>query len=129
MTEQLRNFEVSDPFGRPWRVEFRWLQNAISIRHADAVDLKYYISNDEERRELVVALPHRDLLDLAAGRGRPLTDAWCLRLGALQVQEMISSWTGMESPLITLDPAGLARLNGLIEASRKEAGDLAGRTR
>ncbi|HNY38892.1 MAG TPA: hypothetical protein PKJ41_00795 [Bryobacteraceae bacterium] len=129
MTEQLRNFDVSDPFGRLWRVEFRWLQNAISIRHADAIDLKYYISDGEQRRELVVALPHASLLSLAAERDRKLTDAWCMRLGALQVQHMISTWTGMESPLITLDAGSLARLNAAIEASASEARSLAARTR
>ena len=58
MSENLRRFSVNDPFGRCWDAEFRWQQNAISIRHADAIDCKYYVSTGEERRELVVSLPH-----------------------------------------------------------------------
>ncbi len=65
----MRRFQVADPFGRTWDVEFRWQQNAISIRHADAVDCKYYISCGDEKRELVVALRHPDLLRVAAERG------------------------------------------------------------
>lgn len=129
MSEQLRNFEVSDPFGRPWRVEFRWLQNAISIRHADAIDLKYYVSDGQERREVVVALPHALLLRAAAKSGRQLTDAWCLRLGALQVRHMITTWTGLESPIVTLDAAALARLNEQLEASQSGQRELAERIR
>jgi len=129
MTEQLRNFEVADPFGRAWQVEFRWLQNAISIRHADAIDLKYYISDGQERRELVVALPHAPLLKVAAEAGRKVTDAWCLRLGALQIRRMISTWTGLENPVAALDEAALARLNLEVEASQSDQRDLAQRIR
>lgn len=129
MSEQLRNFEVSDPFGRKWQVEFRWLQNAISIRHADAIDLKYYISDGEERRELVVALPHAALIKLATGRGRQLTDAWCLHLGAAHVRQMISTGSDMETSLVTLDASTLARLNEQLEALSARQRDLAGRTR
>ena len=36
MPENFRAFEAGpDPFGQTWQVEFRWIQNAISIRHAD----------------------------------------------------------------------------------------------
>ncbi len=129
MREQLRNFQVTDPFGRQWDVEFRWLQNAISIRHADAVDLKYYVSNREERRELVVALPHPDLLCLAAESGRKLSDAWCLRLGARQVEYMIATWADMDKPLATVSSADLARFNAALEAEAAEARELAARTR
>ena len=61
MLQNPRAFQATDLFGRTWSVEFRWLQNAISIRHADAVDLKYFLSSDEERREIVLALPHAEL--------------------------------------------------------------------
>ncbi len=129
MREQLRNFQVTDPFGRQWDVEFRWLQNAISIRHADAVDLKYYISNGDERRELVVALPHSELLRLAAERGRELSDAWCLRLGARQVEFMIATWAGMDKPVATVSSTDLARFNAALESAAAEARELAARTR
>lgn len=129
MREQLRNFQVSDPFGRAWNVEFRWLQNAISIRHADTVDVKYYITDGDERRELVVALPHPHLLKLCTEQGRPMTDAWCLRLGAAHLRHMVSTWADMDKTLVTPDAAELSAYNAEIEAGDKSAQELAARTR
>lgn len=129
MRDQPRNFQVTDPFGREWNVEFRWLQNAISIRHADAVDLKYYISNADERRELIVALPHPDLLRLAEERGRRLTDAWCMRLAARQVEHMIATWADMDKPLATVSAPDLARFNAALETAAAGTRELAARTR
>ncbi len=104
MSQDLRHFEVADPFGRTWNVEFRWQQNAISIRHADAIDCKYYISAGDEKRELVVAL-----LEVAARRGRPLTDPWVIRLANCHVRHMISTWEDMEKVLVTVPLAELDR--------------------
>ena len=45
MSDQTRLFEAGpDPFGRMWKVQFRWLQTGISIRHADTVDVKFFVS-------------------------------------------------------------------------------------
>lgn len=45
MSDQSRLFQAGpDPFGRMWNVQFRWLQTAISIRHADTVDVKFWVS-------------------------------------------------------------------------------------
>ena len=67
MPENYRRFQAGpDPFGRIWQVEFRWLQTAISIRHADTVDVKFVLWTDgEERQERVLALPHAGLLELS----------------------------------------------------------------
>ena len=67
MPDNFRDFTVGpDPFGRTWQAYFRWLQNGISIRHADTVDVKFGISTagvlSEER---VIALPHPALLALS----------------------------------------------------------------
>lgn len=121
MPENFRRFEVADPFGRVWQVEFRWQQNAISIRHCDAVDCKYYITDGEEKREVVVALMHADLLALAARRGRPLTDAWCMRLAGFHLQHMISTWEDMERTIVTAPVAALeAHSKAIEEAEKKE---------
>ncbi len=121
MSENYRSFEVTDPFGRVWQVEFRWQQNAISIRHADAVDCKYYISSGDQKRELVCALQQKDLLAIAAAQGREVTDAWCIALAGRHVRHLISTWTDMEKTLITVDPADLERhAASLAEAVRLE---------
>ena len=42
-----RQFEAGpDPFGRKFQVYFKWLQTAISIRHADTVDVKFVLEDD-----------------------------------------------------------------------------------
>lgn len=125
MRDNFREFSVTDPFGRNWDVEFRWLQNAISIRHADTVDCKYYISNGEEKREAVIALPHPVLVDVARKHGRDLTDSWCIRLAGLHLERMISTWEDMEKPIVTPHAADVESHNAALEtavaAARREA--------
>jgi lantibiotic modifying enzyme len=125
MRQDMRRFQVADPFGRTWDVEFRWQQNAISIRHADAVDCKYYISCGDEKRELVVALRHPDLLRVAAERGRPLTDPWVIRLASHHVRHMISTWEDMDKVLVTMPYDDMVRHSLAIareeEQEREEA--------
>ncbi len=120
MIVNLRQFEVTDPFDRVWRAEFRWHQNAISIRHCDAVDCKYYLSCGEEKREMVVALMHADLLVLANAQGRELTDPWCMGLAALHLQHMISTWEDMDKAIATASPAALAQYAAAIETSARQ---------
>ena len=120
MLENSRKFEVVDPFGRAWDVEFRWHQNGITIRHADTVDVKYYISNDEERRELVVALPHPILTRLSQKLHRTITDPWCMMLAGLHVRHMISNWDDMERVLATATEQELASYADQIEKAEGE---------
>ena len=110
MSEQARLFEAGpDPFGRMWRVQFRWLQTGISIRHADTVDVKFFVSaGDDPPEEKVIALPRAALLNLAQDRGRPLTDPYCLRIAAAHLRQMIQTSEDMEKTLVTLSPAELA---------------------
>ena len=116
MPENLRHFQAVDPFGQTWDVEFRWLQNAISIRHADAIDLKYYISNGEERREIVIALPHLAMLELAQQQNRELTDSWCLHLAGMHLEQIIRSWEDMDRTIVTVSPHALNLHNSQLES-------------
>jgi hypothetical protein len=110
MMENYRRFDVGpDPFGRNWTVEFRWLQTAISIRHADTVDVKFQLISGEDVQEKVIALPHPDLLALSQKLGRPLTDPWCMKLAALHVRHMIETDQDMEKTLVTVGSADLER--------------------
>lgn len=115
MSDNNRRFEVADPFGRVWQVEFRWQQNAISIRHADAVDCKYYITSGEEQRELVVALPHPLLGEAAKARGRDISDAWCLRLAAMHVRHLIGEWADMDASIATVPADAVDRYSRALE--------------
>lgn len=102
MVENFRNFETGpDPFGRSWKLTFRWQQNAISIRHADTIDVKYELECDGEKQEKVVALPLPLLLKVSAALKRGITDAWVMKLGGLHLIEMISTWQDMDNQLVT----------------------------
>lgn len=122
MSGQYRLFEAGpDPFGRKWKVQFRWLQTGISIRHADTVDVKFFITpegnGNEAIEEKVIALPHPALLELCQRQGRKLTDALCMKLAALHLKYMIETWQDMHTTLVTLSPQELAaygqQLNGV----------------
>jgi len=104
MLENFRQFEVGpDPFGRMWQVHFSWLQTATSIRHADTVDVKFGISTGGEPfEERIIALPHPVLLALSNQLGRPLTDAWCLKLAALHLKHMLETGEDIEKTLVTV---------------------------
>jgi hypothetical protein len=118
MIRNFRRFEAGpDPFGRTWQVEFRWLQNAISIRHADAVDVKFRIAHGEDIQEKVIALRHPDLLELSRRARRPLTDPWCMKLAALHLRHMIETGEDMEKTLVTPSLAELEEWNRQLEAA------------
>lgn len=123
MLENFRAFQVTDPFDRVWDVEFRWQQNAISIRHADTVDAKFWLTHDGEKLERVVALPHPDLLRLAAKTGREVSDPWCLKLAALHMERMVSTWEDMEKTLVTVNAGELEQYNATLVEAPAALGD------
>ncbi len=109
--ENFREFEAGpDPFGRTWKVRFKWQQNAISIRHSDSVDVKFALMTGgegeeyEEREEKVVALMNLDLLDESARTGRPITDPWVSRLAARHLKRAIETGEDIEKSLLTVSP-------------------------
>ena len=110
-----RQFQAGpDPFGRKWRVEFRWLQTGISIRHADTVDVKFEVYPEgDEPDERVIAMRHPELLELSKRTGHALTDPWCLKLAAIHLKRMIETGEDLEKTLVT---AGMADL----EAAARE---------
>jgi hypothetical protein len=104
MSDQSRLFDAGpDPFGRMWRVQFRWLQTGISIRHADTVDVKFFVTPEGgETEEKIIALPHPILLDITKETGRKLTDPLCLRLAAAHLKQMIETSDDMDKTLVTV---------------------------
>jgi len=102
MSVPFRHFTAPDLFGAPIEVEFRWIQNGISIRHADTVDVKFEIIMEGRREERVLALPHPHLLRVAVETGHPITDPWCSRIAALHLKYMIESGDDFEKALVTL---------------------------
>jgi hypothetical protein len=98
-----REFEAGpDPFGRKYQVLMKWLQTAISIRHADTVDVKFILNADDgTRTEKTVALPHAQLLQVSRQTNRPMDDAWCGRIAALHLTGLITTGEDMEKDLVT----------------------------
>ncbi|MBM3735620.1 MAG: hypothetical protein FJW39_07520 [Acidobacteria bacterium] len=107
MPESFREFEAADPFGKTLQVKFVWLQTAISIRHADAVDVKFTLLDGAYRDEKVIALPHPVLRAMAGTSGRPLSDAWVSKLAASHLRRMIETGEDMEKPLVTMSTADI----------------------
>ena len=113
--ENFRQFEAGpDPFGRMWKVEFKWLQTAISLRHSDTVDVKFVLHDEETRSQKTVAMPHLYLLELSKKTGRTMTDAWCSRLAALHLKRIIETGEDMEKDLVTLSAAELAEYDAQL---------------
>ena len=107
--ENFRQFEAGpDPFGQTWKVEFKWLQTAISLRHSDTVDVKFVLRDEETRAEKTIAMQHLDLVRLSQKTGHPMTDAWCSRLAALHLCHLIETGEDMEKDLVIASPVELA---------------------
>ncbi|MCS7314373.1 MAG: hypothetical protein RMI94_00625 [Bryobacterales bacterium] len=117
MLTRFRNFQAGpDLLGRTWRVEFLWLQNAIAIRRSDTVDVKFALSSGEEKRAIVIALPHPLLLELSQRAGRPITDPWCARLAATYLKHVIETGEDFEKPIVTARKEVLEALLSLAPA-------------
>src|SRR3974377_2017813 len=109
-----------DPFGHEVTVFFKWLQTAISIRHADTVDVRFVlVDSDGGRAEKTVAMPHADLLQVSRESGRPMDDPWCSRLAATHLLHLVATGEDMEKDLVTVVPADLKRYAAEIAASEK----------
>ncbi|MEO8372439.1 MAG: hypothetical protein ABI806_24850 [Candidatus Solibacter sp.] len=107
--KNFRQFEAGpDPFGRKFQVLFKWMQTAISLRHADTVDVKFILVDENgERTAKTIALPHVDLLEIAKETGRKMDDPWCSRLGAMHLIHLVETGEDMEKDLVTVPRADL----------------------
>lgn len=107
MSDNPRQFEAGpDPFGRRWSVQFEWLQNAISIRHADTVDVKFRLSTaGEAAQEKVIALAMPHLMDAAKAAGGAVSDPWCMRVAGRHLRRVVETFEDMEKTLVTVPAA------------------------
>ena len=100
--QNFRQFEAGpDPFGRKFQILFKWMQTAISLRHADTVDVKFILVDENgERAPKTIALSHVDLLEIAKEVGRKVDDPWCSRLAAMHLKHLIETGEDMEKDLV-----------------------------
>src|ERR1039457_4729963 len=107
--QNFRQFEAGpDPFGKKFQILFKWMQTAISLRHADTVDVKFILVDENGGGpEKNIALPHADLLRVAGEVGRKVDDPWCSRLGAMHLRYLVDTGEDMEKDLVTVSAADL----------------------
>lgn len=115
MIENFRYFEAADPFGQNWQVKFLWQQNAITIRHADTIDVKFLLISGETREEKVVAISHPVMLEISAKIGKPITDSWISRLAAVHLRRMIETWEDMDKTIVSPSLAELEAHHAVLE--------------
>jgi hypothetical protein len=122
-----REFEAGpDPFGRKYQVMMKWLQTAISIRHADTVDVKFILVDEAgTRTEKTIALVHPELQRASRETNHPMDDAWCARIAALHLLNLVSTGEDMEKDLVTPKPKELESY--AAEVARREQAELQAR--
>ena len=118
-----RQFEAGpDPFGRKFQVYFKWLQTAISIRHADTVDVKFVLVDEHGgRAEKTLALPHAELLTISRETDRKLDDPWCARLAAMRLAHLIETGEDIEKDLVTVSLSELRGYAAEEQRAEREA--------
>ena len=113
--ENFREFETGpDPFGRTYKVMFKWLQTAISIRHADTVDVQFVVDDGTSTITRTVAMQDAELKAHCKKTARMMDDAWCARLAALHLQHMIGTAEDFDKSLVTLSAAQIVEYDNLI---------------
>jgi len=119
--QNLREFEAGpDPFGRKFQVLFKWLQTAISIRHADTVDVKFILVDENGgRTEKTIALPHAELQRVSKETSRKMDDPWCARLAEQHLLHLVATGEDMEKDLVTVAHNDLTRYAGEIARDEK----------
>jgi hypothetical protein len=122
-----REFEAGpDPFGRKFQVYLKWLQTAISIRHADTVDVRFVLTDtDGNQNQKTIALPHADLLQVSRETGRKLDDPWCARIAVLHLRYLVETGDDIEKDLVTVLPADIKRY--AAEVGKMEAAEVGAR--
>ena len=120
--ENFREFDAGpDPFGRTYHVLLKWLQTAISIRHSDTVDVQFLVSDGNQVLKRTVALQDAELKAHCKKTARLLDDAWCGRLAALHMKNMIETAEDFDKPLVTLSPAQIAEYDDVIKGWESDA--------
>src|ERR1700709_2342123 len=95
--ENFRDFQVGpDPFGRTWHAMFKYLQNGISIRHADTIDVCFVLESpgtegEPDRMQKTVVISPPDLRPLAGRTSHKISDTMCSRVAVLKLRYVIET--------------------------------------
>jgi hypothetical protein len=112
MNEFIGPFDVSSPLtGETRHVRFSHLWNAISTRHSDTVDAKFFVDG----RGIIVGLAHAGLVRVAAQAGRNLSDREVSFIAAEHLRERLQQED--ERPLYDVSADEVHRLATKLELS------------
>jgi hypothetical protein len=87
------------------------------LRHADTVDVKFILVDDNGgRTEKTIALPHADLQRISRETSRPMDDPWCSRLAAEHLIHLVETGEDIEKDLVTVGAPDLARYAKTVDS-------------
>ncbi len=105
MSEFVAPFTVQSKLtGHDYQVRFSHLWNAISTRHADAVDCKFFVDG----RGVIVGLAHPAFVRFRERSGRDLTDREASHIAAAYLRERLEEED--EHPLFDVPTEEVLRL-------------------
>ncbi len=114
--DNFREFQAGpDPFGSTFKVWFKYLQTAISIRHSDSVDVCFVLETAGEKSEKTVVIPNADLRAYSKRTGRPVNDAWCSRIAMCKILRMIETAEDFEKDFLPVPARELEEFDGVIK--------------
>jgi hypothetical protein len=114
--ENFRDFDAgTDPFGRTWHAQFKYLQTGISIRHSDSVDVRFVLDNGEEQMQKTVVIPNAEIRAFAKRTGRPISDPWCSRIAMCKLRHAITTAEDLEKDYLTVIPHEIAEYDAIIK--------------
>ena len=97
LMENFRDFIAgTDPFGRTWHAQFKYLQTGISIRHSDSVDVCFILEDGEERVLKVIVIQNPDIRAYSRRTGRPISDPWCSRIAMCKLLHAVETAEDLE---------------------------------
>ena len=121
--ENFRDFEAgTDPFGRVWHAQFKYLQTGISIRHSDSVDVRYVLENGEEHIQKTIVIQNADIRAYGKRTGRPVSDAWCSRIAMCKLRNTIETAEDLEKDYLPVTAAEIEEFDSKIKKWEDEWG-------
>lgn len=118
--ENFRDFDAgTDPFGRKWHAQFKYLQTGISIRHSDSVDVCFILDNGEEHLQKVVVIPNAGIRAYSKRTGRVVSDPWCSRIAMCKLRCAVETGEDLEKDYLPVTAREIEEFDSKIEKWEK----------
>ena len=121
LMENFRDFQIGpDPFGRVWHVLFKYIQNGISIRHSDSIDVCFILQGGEEKMTRTVVINHGEMRAWSERTGHKVSDTWCSRIAACKLRNSIETGEDIEKEYLPVTPQELDEYDSAIRKWEQE---------